>query len=236
LHRIRAISLDLDDTLWEIGPVIRRAEARLWDWLCDRYPAIPEKFSPADLPEIREQVVSEHAGRSHDFRFLRKRILERLAEGAGYSTDLVEPAFAVFDGARNDVTLFPDVLPALEILASRFHLIAVTNGNANLQTIGVRYLFADVVTAVDAGAPKPAPPIFAEALSRAGAGPSEVLHVGDHPEIDIVGAQNAGMRTAWMNRNGDDWPGHLQPPDAIVATIAELCDLLPKRQSRTEHR
>ena len=46
-------------------------------------------------------------------------------------------SFAVFDRYRNDLELFPDVRPALEALSQRFTLIAVTNGNANLDTIGI---------------------------------------------------------------------------------------------------
>ena len=140
--------------------------------------------------------------------------------------ELVDPAFSVFDRARNEVQFFPDVLPALETLAKRYAVVAVTNGNANLQEIGLRHLFHDVVTAVDVGAAKPAPIIFDEAVRRAGVMPAEVLHVGDSPEIDVVGAASAGLRTAWMNRNGDDWPEHLPHPDLTVATVDELLDAL----------
>ena len=48
--------------------------------------------------------------------------------------DIVDAAFDVFDDARNDLELFPEVRPALESLRKRFVLVAVTNGNANLET------------------------------------------------------------------------------------------------------
>jgi putative hydrolase of the HAD superfamily len=195
LHRIRAITLDLDDTLWEITPVIRRAEAALWSWLGENFPKIPEAFSPEAAYGLREEVMTEHQDRNHDFRFMRKMVLKRMAATVGYSPDFVA-------------------------------LIAVTNGNANLQRIGIRHLFHDVVTAVDVGAAKPARPIFDEAVSRADVAAQQTLHVGDHPEIDIAGAQDAGLRTAWINRNGDDWPEHVAAPDAIISTIAELLTVL----------
>ncbi len=226
MHRIRAITLDLDDTLWEIGPVIMRAEGKLWSWLGEHFPRITEKFSADEAVALREEVIRNHRDQSHDFRFLRKTVLEHMAETVGYSNDLVDDAFRVFDRARNDVELFSDVLPALEALKENFCLIAVTNGNANLERIGIRHLFHDVVTAVDVGTAKPARPIFIEAVNRAGVTAIEILHVGDHPETDIVGAQQAGLRTAWVNRNDDDWPGHIAPPDAIVSTITELLTVL----------
>jgi len=226
VHLIRAITLDLDDTLWEIGPVIRRAEAELWEWLSGHYPRIPQRVSQDHLVEIRAGLAAEHPGMSHDFRFLRKLALARVALMAGYSTDLVEPAFEVFDAARNRVEFFPDVLPVLEVLASQYRLIALTNGNASLQRIGVSHFFHDVVTAVEAGAAKPARPIFEEAVRRSGVNREQILHVGDHPENDVEGARSAGFRSAWMNRNGNLWPQELNLPDAIVTNMSELHDLL----------
>jgi HAD superfamily hydrolase (TIGR01509 family) len=226
LHRIRAITLDLDNTLWAIDPVIKRAETALWEWLTDNYPRIPAAFSPETLVEVRDAVVEEHWDRNHDFRFLRKKVLEKIAVESGYTSELVDPAFAVFDRARNQVDLFPDVMPALEMLASHFVLVAVTNGNANLETIGIRHLFHDVVAAAEAGFAKPARPIFDTAVARSGYAPAEVLHVGDHPQTDVNGAREAGLRTAWINRNDEAWPDELPEPDAVVTSIPELHELL----------
>ena len=139
---------------------------------------------------------------------------------------LVEPAFDVFDRARNEVDLYPDVMPGLEKLAGDFTLVAVTNGNANLERIGIRHLFEDVVAAAEAGCAKPARQIFEQAITRSGYSNEEILHVGDHPETDIDGARQVGMRTAWINRNGAAWPDDLPEPDAVVTAIPELLDLL----------
>jgi putative hydrolase of the HAD superfamily len=227
LHRIRAITIDLDNTLWEIDPVIHRAEAALWSWLSENYPRIPESFSQGDVAVLREVIVEKYwKHKSHDYRFLRKKVLEMLARETGYSADLVEPAFRIFDEARNDVELYPDVLPDLEFLFARFTVIAVTNGNANLQTIGIRHLFHDVVTAADVGAAKPARHIFEVAIRKTGVSPGEILHVGDHPETDIHGGRQAGLRTAWVNRVNAEWPEHLAEPELTVTTITELRELL----------
>ncbi len=104
---IRAITFDLDDTLWEIGPVIRRAEATLWQWLGANYPRITERWNSQDVVELRTSMFDEFPEMTHDFRFMRKTLLERIAIDCGYSADLVEPAFGVFDNARNQVELYP---------------------------------------------------------------------------------------------------------------------------------
>lgn len=226
MQDIRAITLDLDDTLWAVAPVIRRAEERLWSWLEAEYPNIADRFDARDLVTVREDVMRDYPHMRHDFRYLRKRVLARVADAAGYDDSLVEPAFAIFDAARNEVELFPDVVKELDRLASRYRLVAVTNGNANLEKIGIRHFFSAVVTAAETGVAKPARSIFDAAVAHAGAPRQSILHVGDHPETDIHGARQAGLRTAWMNRVALEWPAHLERPDATVSDFHELAALL----------
>jgi 2-haloalkanoic acid dehalogenase type II len=226
VNNISSITLDLDDTLWEIHPVIRRAEQRLYEWLGENFPRITEMYAPDDLREVRSQVVVEFADRAHDLTFLRHAVLGRIGVAAGYGTDFIDDAFNVFDAVRNDVELFPEVIPALEALGERFKVIAVTNGNANLELIGIRHLFDDVVTAAMAGAAKPAPAVFDMAVQVGGASKAQTLHVGDHPVYDVDGARAAGLRTAWVNRTAAVWPDEYVAPDIEVVHIGELPELL----------
>lgn len=223
---IRTITLDLDDTLWAIHPVIKRAEERLYGWIGNHYPRITELFEPEDIWELRSEVIAEYEDRSHDLTFLRRTVLARLGVAAGYGDSYVDDAFEVFDEARNDVTLFPEARPALVSLREQFVLIAVTNGNANLERIGIRGLFDGVVSAATAGAAKPARPIFDKAVEVGGASAAQTLHVGDHPLYDIHGARDAGLRAVWVNRNGDEWPHEYPEPDGEVQHLGELHGLL----------
>jgi len=227
VNGIRTITIDLDDTLWEIHPVIRRAEERLYEWLGQNYPRITELYQPEDLRELRTRVVAEFSDRAHDLTFLRHTVLGRIGVAAGYGTHFIDEAFSVFDAARNDVELFPEVVPALEALGERFQLVAVTNGNANLETIGIRHLFDDVVTAALAGAAKPAPQVFEMAVRVGGASKGETLHIGDHPLYDVEGARAAGLKTAWVNRKEAAWPSEYPSPDLEIAHVGELSALLP---------
>ena len=223
---IRAITIDLDDTLWEIHPVIHRAERALYAWLGDQYPRITEKFSRKDIFQQRIAVAEEFPEQSHDYTFMRRKVLGRLGIAAGYSDSIVDEAMAVFDAHRNDVEIFPEVRPALAELRERYILIAVTNGNANLRMIGIDDLFHDIVTARLAGAAKPDQQIFDAAVSAAGCTPEQTLHVGDHPEFDVDGAIAAGLHAVWVNRSGDKWPQGLAKPHAVVTHIGQLPDLL----------
>ena len=226
VNGIRTITLDLDDTLWEIHPVIRRAERVLRQWMAEHYPRVVQIHAVEDVAELRAEVISEFGDRSHDLTFIRRTILARMADAAGYEATFVDEAFEVFDRERNTLELFPEVLPALQSLSRRYTLVAVTNGNARLDRIGIDALFDDFVSARTAGAAKPARTIFDAAVSAGGAEPHQTLHVGDHPEYDVDGARSAGLKTAWMNRNGHDWPGELPLPNVVVSDLLQLQRML----------
>jgi FMN phosphatase YigB (HAD superfamily) len=147
VNGIRTITLDLDDTLWDLHPVIRRAEQSLYAWLGERYPRITAMFEPADIRKVRSRIVQRHHDRKHDLTFLRRTVLAEIAGAAGYAEFLVDEAFAVFDEVRNDVAMYPEVRPALTALREHYTLIAVTNGNADLDRIGISDLFDDHVNA-----------------------------------------------------------------------------------------
>lgn len=226
MHDISAICVDLDDTLWPIGPVIERAERRLHAWLQEHYPRIPAAASVEDMRRTRVSVVDEYPERRHDLAFLRREVIARHARTAGYSTALVDEAFAVFLEARHEVDLYEDVRPALGELKRRYRLIALTNGNAEVGRIGLDDLFEHAITATQVGAAKPDPAMFAAVVAYAGLQPAEIAHVGDDPVVDVAGARAAGLYSVWINRKDRPWPGGEAAPHAEVRNLHELAAVL----------
>ncbi len=226
LQRIRAISLDLDDTLWPIWPTIDRAEKVLHEWLAINAPRTALLFSsPEALREIRNHVGRERPDLKHDLSALRLESIRLALEQAGDDPLLAGTAFDVFFAERQNVTLFADALPALEFLAARYPLVSLSNGNSDLARMGLGRFFSACVAALDFGVPKPDPRIFHAAATAVGVQPHEVLHVGDDVLMDVLGARNAGMQAVWTNRVQALWP-HPEAPDLEVASLSELCDAL----------
>ncbi len=219
---IKVLTLDLDDTLWDVRAVIGRAEEKLSAWFDEHHPALPAMFGPRETMALRHDIVRENPARSHDFRFLRRSVYERMAEHADYDAEFIDEALALFDRWRNTVTFFADSLPALENLARAFPIIALTNGNADLDQIGIARHFAGHVSSMTAGVAKPAAGIFDYAAQMAGVSHEEILHVGDDPTLDVAGAQAVGMRTAWVNRRDEEWPAELVRPEFSVNNLSEL--------------
>jgi 2-haloalkanoic acid dehalogenase type II len=218
----RVLSFDLDDTLWPVGPVIAAAESELLAWLQRRCPKAARDHDIESMRSLRAEVAAQFPERRHDLTFLRRHALGRQLRAAGYEESCAEEAFEVFFTARNRVNFYPDVHGALPLLKTRYRLFALSNGNADLERCGIAHFFDGHVTARAAGAAKPDARIFAALAARAGVEPAAVLHVGDDPLADVVGAVRAGMQAVWINREGREWPAQWPPPARTVRSLDEL--------------
>lgn len=225
IARVKAISLDLDDTLWPIWPTIERAEKVLHDWLVENAPMAAALFSsPGALREIRDYMASNRPELKHDLSAVRRESIRLALYRAGENPLLAEQAFDVFFAERQRVDLFEDAHPALEYLARRFPLVSVSNGNADLDRVGIAGFFRAAISAREFGVGKPDPRIFHAAAGAAGVMPGDMLHIGDDATLDALGALNAGMQAAWVNRSDHLWP-HERQPQVTVSHLTELCDL-----------
>ena len=228
-RRIRAITLDLDDTLWPVWPTIRRADAITRDWLAAqgaRNTARRAADAQAAL-QARQRVLTERPAIAHDLGALKRAVIRTLLVDSGDDPALAEPAFEVFHRERQRVTLFDDALETLQFLAARWPLVALSNGNADIAQTGVGAFFTSAVSAASVGVAKPDARIFQAGAAAGGVAPDEVLHIGDDAELDAVGALAVGMQVAWLSRDGDAWPAaHPERPHAVVHDLRMLCRLL----------
>lgn len=222
---IRALTLDLDDTLWPIAPAIARAEEVLHAWLTREAPATAAAFDIRALRAGRDEVSRTRPEISHDFSAVRRESLRLALLAAGDDEALADAAFEVFFAARHELELYPEVADAIARLARRYPLFALSNGNAEIARTALGPWFSGAISAREFGIGKPDPRIFHEACRRLGCAPAEVLHVGDDLQLDVLGARAAGLQTFWLRREaGDPHPDHI---DVVsVACLRTLADRL----------
>jgi putative hydrolase of the HAD superfamily len=240
---IEAVLFDGDQTLWDFERVMRDALTAVAGELRAARPgAFADALSWEDLQadrafvaEAMPEVWSLAELRVHGFaRTLARR---RDVEGGDEEADGVLAADlgkSYFVHRDRDPALFPDTLPALEALRADYRLGLLSNGSRLPETVGLAGYFESVVFAQDHRVAKPDKGIFNVVERELGVGPEVCVLVGDHPVNDVAGAHGAGWRSVWINRDGaapfpDDGPR----PDAVVATLTELPDVLRRLDALT---
>jgi HAD superfamily hydrolase (TIGR01549 family) len=228
--RILALTIDLDDTLWPVMPALERADRDLDSYLRQHFPHVARTWPIPAMRELRASVAAERIDLAHDFTAQRYITLQKAFDACGISEAPLDTMWEIYACARNSVELYPDALPALERLRTMRPVASLTNGNADLERIGLHMHFAHQISARDIGVAKPDARIFLAAAERLGVAPEQILHIGDDPELDVVGARDAGLRTAWINRAGHPWPGALgAKPDLDLPDLAALVEWLDRQ-------
>ena len=227
LEGIKAISFDVDDTLWDFDSIMQSALSAVVEELNLRGLNLDFRITVDSLDVTWQNLRDHRKGQITDLVQLRKDSITAALKQIGITdclltTELTDLYFRV----RHENNLpFKDVLPALNVLKEHFTLGTLTNGNTRPASLGIDGIFDFQVLSVEhGGMEKPDPRIFQIAVAEAGCQPNELLHVGDHLEYDVLGALRSGVRSAWVNRRAV-YPSINVTPDIEVATIQELADL-----------
>lgn len=228
---VKAITFDLDFTLWDLTGVIEQAEERAQRFLAARYPEVGARFGVQGLRDLHRHLAAESTFLRHNVTALRKAVFRTAGATLGYRDReldaLVADAYTEFWEARHEVVLYDDTIPALEALHGRFPIGAVTNGNADVRRLRLERYFDFVVSAVEVGASKPSHLIFDVVGERAGVPARQVVHIGDDPESDVIGAARNGLQAVWLNRHAADWPSNLERvPYLECRGLQELCAMM----------
>ena len=199
---IRAISFDLDDTLYDNRPIIIKAETELARFLHQAYP-LTVKFTLADWLALKRHLLEARPELRHDTGLARLAVLTQGLCQLGYSTEEAEVGanrgLNCFLQYRSDFTISPTVVELLEALGQNYRLIGITNGNVDAQRIGLSSLFEFVLSPGNGVRMKPAPDMFEIALGKLDIPAAQLLHVGDSHSSDVMGARLAGCQSVWLN-------------------------------------
>jgi len=255
LTPFKAISFDLDDTLYNNRPVMLSIEKKMVSYfaktlasLClnsAQLPQSPVIFNRRFWAPYRQQAININPDISHDvvqLRFESYRL--GLIAHKVAATEAVKQAQAALDyfiELRSDFTVPESSKQLLACLAKQYPLVAISNGNVDTKALGIAQYFQhiyhagfqvdshdDVATHLLAGKllkQKPATDMFTEVCQQLAIQPDELLHVGDCGFADIHGALNAGCQTAWLPHYGVGKPLK-QLPHLELSTVSQLLRLL----------
>jgi putative hydrolase of the HAD superfamily len=204
LSHIRAVSFDLDDTLYDNMPYIYEAERSLKRHIKKQYP-IAAGIKAPQWRAIRSEVLRAQPHLVNDLGLLRTTILTKGFMLSGMDEELLSHAvndcFDHFYIKRSDFTVDKSIRKVLKKLSKRVPIAAITNGNVNCEAIGIAKYFSCIIHANPSQPMKPHPSMFDFVAKELNIPSKNILHVGDDLDKDIKGATDAGYQSAWLAVN-----------------------------------
>lgn len=226
---VAAVSFDLDDTLYDNGPAILRAEQWMLAHLRSSYLATAMLDKPRWLALKRSTLLARPELRDDVSLARQYCIREALVQG-GMATDQAEreaeQVFAGFLAERSKIVVSGATHELLARLAERYPLVVITNGNLDLAQAGLSDYFTLVCKAGAGARMKPASDMFVQTQQALGLAPGRILHLGDDPETDVLGARLHGFRAAWLNDSNQPRQRLKLLPDVELGALGELAELL----------
>ncbi|MEH6454437.1 MAG: HAD family hydrolase, partial [Psychromonas sp.] len=175
----KAISFDLDDTLYDNHPVIKKANASILEFINQTYPEL-EQLTEKEWLLYKDIEVAEFPEVAHDVSLWRIQTLTRIMTIYGIpkykAIEYSKQAFKQFLKLRSDFIVPQASLNLLDKLAESFPVIALTNGNVDEFQIQLDDKFEFILKAGDGLKSKPSADLFIEAATRLNIEVSDILH------------------------------------------------------------
>jgi putative hydrolase of the HAD superfamily len=216
MKKIKLITFDLDDTFWDNGPTIAKAEIETRKWVEEKVGEV-EWGSFEDFINLRSALIEKDPSIAWDISKLRKEIFKLKIKhlvSPSEAIRLADDAFDFFINQRHEIKLFDGVTNALRILSKKYTLAVLTNGNADIFRFEIGKYFKFSISSLEAQNIKPHRAHFDMAIQQADKiNFSEMLHIGDHQINDILAAYQLGIETLWFNNTNEEWTQNFTKPE-----------------------
>ncbi|MFC0140487.1 5-amino-6-(5-phospho-D-ribitylamino)uracil phosphatase YigB [Erwinia mallotivora] len=202
LRPVSAMTFDLDDTLYDNAPVIRRTTEQSHAFLQACHPAL-STFSVEQYQQLRDDLRQQEPDIYHDVSEWRRRAVELAMLNVGLSQREAEKGsqevMAHFASWRSKIEVPEETHRTLSVLAQRIPLVAITNGNAEPHLFGLDKYFQFILRAGPDGRAKPFDDMYRLAAERLNLPLENILHIGDDLTTDVAGSVRCGMQACWIN-------------------------------------
>lgn len=208
--RYKALFIDLDNTLYDFTANSREAYHEVYDLMdYDRFfPSFAEYFAIYEKRNAELWDLYDNGKITKD-ELNTERYLHPLKVARVSGAEEIARTFFTEAMKRLPTKglLRPHAIECLKYLRPRYPLYILSNGFTELQThkmqsAGIYHYFDGIVLSEDINVNKPQRALFDHALTIAGTTAEESLMIGDHFEVDIIGAKNAGWDQMFYNFQG----------------------------------
>lgn len=225
LGQISALTFDLDDTLYDNREVILRTEQEALAFVQNYHPSL-KTLQNKDFQRLRQVLRETEPEIYHDVTEWRRRAVEQAMLNAGLSAQEAalgaEASMANFAKWRSRIDVPQETHDTLALLAKKWPLVAITNGNAQPELFGLGDYFEFVLRAGPHGRAKPFNDMYHLAAEKLSLPLGEILHVGDDLTTDVAGAIRCGMQACWIKPENADL---MQTADSRLLPHVEISRL-----------
>jgi HAD superfamily hydrolase (TIGR01549 family) len=229
LKPFKAVSFDLDDTLYDNHPIIANAEQEFLAYLNKNFPELSE-LTKKQWSLYKNLELQHYPHLTHDVSLARLQTLTRIMTIYGIpqfkAVEYAKQAFTKFIKLRSDFTVPQESMRLLDKIAEKYPVVAITNGNVDEFQIQLDDKFEFVLKAGGRFKSKPQGDLFIEAARRLNIEVPDILHIGDHLISDVYGAQNNGAQAVWFNPNKQSLTGVSLLPTVEISRLDHLYKLL----------
>lgn len=202
LKPIKAMSFDLDDTLYDNRPVITRLTREATAWFHQHHP-ISSTRDDAWWLQLKLRLAEQDNWLYSDLTLWRHHTTQVGLTQLGYSSQQAKQAadelLEVVFSLRSDFVVPDETHHVMNQLAEKYPLVAITNGNVDVERIGLSGYFTLILKGGRDGHAKPHPDMFVKAQQFLGVDSHSILHIGDHLKTDVAGAKHNGFQACWFN-------------------------------------
>lgn len=223
MDKLKAVLLDLDDTLYEERDFVISGFHAVADRIAEASGAVREEVFQFLMLELRE------SGRGRIFNAAMRRF------GIPDSPEGVASLVQLYRRHDAAISLYPGVDDLIRRLNKDYRVAVVTDGAVETQTSKVRALGLErmvdrIVYCWEIGHPKPDAECFAAALAYFRVPPAQAIVVGDHPLHDISVGKQMGALTARVRTGRFGSAPNLEKaiPDFDVPDVTRIREILCK--------
>lgn len=224
---MKAVCFDLDGTICDLWGGEGNARNILIDRLAESSGKTKDYIAPlydSRWARIKKDYM-DWVAKGLDEVDMREKHLNELIKKLGLTLDARELAEQHCETTMKGIHIYPDARDVLTRMGEKYRLCMITNGppvwqREKIQTLDLEPYFEEIIVSGELGHHKPSPVIFNEMTKRMNVEPNETIYIGNDYRKDIMGADAAGWKTAWVNRVNDKI-GQVKP----TYTITELSQL-----------
>lgn len=193
-NKIKVISFDLDNTLYDNSPVIARAEIKSQEYLALEFEKQNKNYDVNIFKEIRQTFFESNDIAFDNLTHLREECLRRICSALQNSESIVQQATEIFINLRQQASIPKEITAMLKNLSERYTLVSITNGNCDASNLAVGEYFDKNYSPQQGHRAKPHIAMYQKVLDDFQIDAEQLLHVGDEVKSDGLGAKNIGCQ------------------------------------------